>query len=110
MKKSPGMLKMWQRRWFVLEPATLTYYKSHDEVGIRFQKQVPSRLHGATSFSIDVLIMVDFSGRGSKGCYSAAGLLSFVDMGNFAEVLSLFCWYRTSGPQCSCQTLTSSYS
>ena len=40
MKKSPGMLKMWQRRWFVLDAGVLTYYKNHDEVGIRFQKQV----------------------------------------------------------------------
>jgi hypothetical protein len=39
MKKSPGMLKMWQRRWFVLDVGVLTYYKNHDEVGIRFQKQ-----------------------------------------------------------------------
>jgi len=40
MKKSPGMLKMWQRRWFVLDGEVLTYYKNHDEVGIRFQKQI----------------------------------------------------------------------
>eukprot|EP01043_Picozoa_sp_COSAG02_P075308 COSAG02_NODE_15465_length_1168_cov_2.352666_2_plen_24_part_01 len=24
MKKSPGMLKMWQRRWFVLDGGELT--------------------------------------------------------------------------------------
>jgi len=40
MKKSPGMLKMWQRRWFVLEGGELTYYKNHAEVGIRFLKQI----------------------------------------------------------------------
>ena len=40
MKKSPGMLKMWQRRWFVLDGGELTYYKNHAEVGIRFLKQI----------------------------------------------------------------------
>ena len=40
MKKSPGMLKMWQRRWFVLEDNVLTYYKTHADVGIKFLKQV----------------------------------------------------------------------
>ena len=32
MKKSPGMLKMWQRRWFVLDGGVVTYYKNHAEV------------------------------------------------------------------------------
>lgn len=40
MKKSPGMLKMWQRRWFVLDGGVVTYYKNHAEVGIRFLKQI----------------------------------------------------------------------
>jgi hypothetical protein len=40
MKKSAGMLKMWQRRWFVLEDGVLTYYKNHVDVGIKFLKEV----------------------------------------------------------------------
>jgi hypothetical protein len=30
IKKSPGMLKRWQRRWFVLDGGVLAYYKTHD--------------------------------------------------------------------------------
>ena len=40
MKKSPGMLKLWQRRYFVLDDGVLTYYKDHRDVGIKYLKQV----------------------------------------------------------------------
>jgi len=40
MKKSPGMLKLWQRRYFVLDDGVLTYYKDHRDVGIKYLKQM----------------------------------------------------------------------
>jgi hypothetical protein len=40
LKKNTGILKNWQRRWFVLDNATLTFYKNHSDVGIKFSKQV----------------------------------------------------------------------
>lgn len=40
LKKNTGILKNWQRRWFVLDSATLTFYKNHSDVGIKFSKQV----------------------------------------------------------------------
>ncbi len=38
--KKNGILKSWTRRWFVLDSTTLTYYKNHSDVGIKFSKQV----------------------------------------------------------------------
>jgi hypothetical protein len=35
-----GILKSWQRRWFVLDDKWLTYYKNHSDVGIKFSKQI----------------------------------------------------------------------
>eukprot|EP01048_Picozoa_sp_COSAG05_P025967 COSAG05_NODE_6860_length_891_cov_1.905303_1_plen_113_part_10 len=38
--KKNGILKSWTRRWFVLDSKTLTHYKNHSDVGIKFSKQV----------------------------------------------------------------------
>lgn len=59
MKKSPGMLKLWQRRYFVLDGGVLTYYKDHRDVGIKFLKQMHMD---------DVAQVIDSAGTsGSKG-------------------------------------------